>query len=138
MSEYITNAFITRKITLTKFEDENKLPNLGDTERAIQHLMTNFKAHLLLITYGDLGSAAFNRDGACLASASAITNQPIVDTVGAGDAFSSVMLLALTQLWPIDVALQRANAFAADICRIRGASPSDLEFYKKYVQAWKL
>jgi fructokinase len=115
---------------------ENKLPNIGDTERAIQHLMTNLKAHLLLVTYGDLGSAAFDRDGVCLAAAKAITNQPVTDTVGAGDAFSSVMLLALTQHWPMDVALQRANAFAADVCGIRGASPNDLAFYKKYAPAW--
>jgi fructokinase len=117
---------------------ENKLPNTGNTERAIQHLMTNLKAHLLLITYGDLGSAAFNHDGACLASATALVNQPIVDTVGAGDAFSSVMLLALTQHWPLDVALQRANEFAAGVCAIRGATPNDLAFYKKYAVAWNM
>jgi fructokinase len=117
---------------------ENKLPNMGDTERAIQRLMTNLKAHLLLVTYGDLGSAAFNRDGACLAAAKALINQPVVDTVGAGDAFSSVMLLALGQRWPMGVALQRANAFAADVCGIRGASPSDLGFYKKYAPAWNI
>ncbi len=117
---------------------ENKLLHTTDTERAIQRLMAQLKAHLLLVTYGDLGSAAFNHDGACLAAAKAITDQAVVDTVGAGDAFSSVMLLALSQHWPLDVALQRANAFAADVCGIRGASPSDLGFYKKYVQAWNL
>jgi fructokinase len=117
---------------------ENKLPNIGDAERSIQHLMAYFKAHLLLITYGDLGSTAFNRDGDCLASEKAITNQSVVDTVGAGDAFSSVMLLALTLHWPMDVALQRANEFAAGVCAIRGATPTDLEFYKKYAVAWNM
>jgi fructokinase len=117
---------------------ENKLPSLAATERPIQLLMAQLKAHLLLITYGDLGSAAFNRDGACLASAPALIKQPIVDTVGAGDAFSSVMLLALTQHWPMDVALQRANEFAAGVCAIRGATPTDLAFYKKYVVAWNM
>jgi fructokinase len=117
---------------------ENKLPNISDLERAIQQLMTNLKAHLLLVTYGDLGSAAFNREGACLAAAKAITNQPVVDTVGAGDAFSSVMLLALSQRWPMDIALQRANEFASDVCGIRGASPSDLGFYQKYALAWNI
>lgn len=117
---------------------ENKLPTLAATERSIQHLMAQLKAHLLLVTYGDLGSAAFNREGACLASAAALINQPIVDTVGAGDAFSSVMLLAVTQHWPMDIALQRANEFAAGVCAIRGATPTDLAFYKKYVTAWKI
>jgi fructokinase len=117
---------------------ENKLPNIAATERTIQGLMAQLKAQLLLITYGDLGSAAFNRDGTCLAAAIAITNQPVTDTVGAGDAFSSVMLLALKKNWSLDIALQRANEFAADVCGIRGACPSDLSFYKKYALAWKI
>jgi fructokinase len=117
---------------------ENKLLNVTATERPIQRLMAELKAHLLLVTYGDLGSAAFNRDGVCIAGAKAIANKAIVDTVGAGDAFSSVMLLALTQDWPIEVALRRANEFASDVCGLRGATPDDLGFYKKYVQAWNM
>jgi len=116
---------------------ENKLPKTNDIERPIQHLMAQMKAHLLLVTYGDLGSAVFNREGQCLASAPVNKCPEVVDTVGAGDAFSSVMLLALTQNWPIDLALQRANKFASDICGIRGATPADLAFYLKYVNAWK-
>jgi fructokinase len=117
---------------------ENKLLNVTATERPIQRLMAELKAHLLLVTYGELGGAAFNRDGVCLSGAKAVKNKTIVDTVGAGDAFSSVMLLALNQHWRIDVALQRANEFAADVCGLRGATPSDLGFYQKYAQAWKI
>lgn len=116
---------------------ENKLPKINDIERPIQHLMAQMKAHLLLVTYGDLGSAAFNREGQCLASAPVTQCPKVVDTVGAGDAFSSVMLLALIQHWPINIALQRANQFASDICGIRGATPANLTFYQKYVNAWK-
>lgn len=116
---------------------EEQLPKTKDIERPIQHLMAQMKAHLLLVTYGDLGSAAFNREGQCLASAPVTECLKVVDTVGAGDAFSSVMLLALTQHWPMGLALQRANQFAADICAIRGATPADLSFYQKYLNAWK-
>lgn len=116
---------------------ENKPPKTNDIERPIQHLMAQMKAHLLLVTYGDLGSAAFNREGLCLASAPVTKCLKVVDTVGAGDAFSSVMLIALTQNWQIGLALQRANQFASDICGIRGATPIDLTFYQKYVTAWK-
>lgn len=115
---------------------ENKLPKTGDIERPIQYLMAQIKAHLLLVTYGDLGSAAFNREGQCLAAAPVKRCASLVDTVGAGDAFSSVMLLALTQGWALDVALQRANQFASDICGLRGATPSDLAFYQQYA-AWQ-
>jgi fructokinase len=115
---------------------ENKLPNKGDIDSSIKQLMAEVTAHLLLVTYGDLGSAAFNREGICLASTAALSHQTIVDTVGAGDAFCSVMILALMQGWAIDLALQRANEFAAGICGIRGAIPNDLAFYKQYVAAW--
>ncbi|NOS98155.1 MAG: hypothetical protein HOP25_06745 [Methylotenera sp.] len=117
---------------------ESKLPANGTTERPIQRLMAQIKAHLLLVTYGELGSAAFNRDGICISSAPALNGTTMVDTVGAGDAFSSVTLLALTKHWPIEVALQRANEFAAAVCGIRGATPSDLAFYQKYAQEWEI
>jgi fructokinase len=113
-----------------------KLPSINNTSLPIKQLMTHFKTHLLLVTYGDLGSAAFNKDGVCEAAALGLRNKGIIDTVGAGDAFSSVMILAITQGWAMDLALQCANEFAAGICGIRGATPTDLTFYKQYLAAW--
>jgi fructokinase len=117
---------------------ESNLPASGATEHPIQRLMAQMKAHLLLVTYGELGSAAFNREGICISCAPALSGTVVVDTVGAGDAFSSVMLLALTQHWPIEAALKRANAFAAAVCGIRGATPNNLAFYQEYALAWKI
>jgi fructokinase len=115
---------------------DSKLPSINNILQPVKQLMTHFKAHLLLVTYGDLGSAAFNKDGVCEAAALGLKNKEIIDTVGAGDAFSSVMILAITQGWAMDLALQRANEFAAGICGIRGATPTDLTFYKQYLAAW--
>lgn len=61
-----------------------------------------------------------------------------VDTVGAGDAFASVMILGLAQQWPLDLTLQRAQEFASTIVAQRGATISDPEIYRRLVENWKL
>lgn len=60
----------------------------------------------------------------------------IVDTVGAGDAFSSVVCLGLLQEWNHQITLDRAAAFAADLCRIRGATTTDFELYERHLTEW--
>ena len=37
----------------------------------------------------------------------------VVDTVGAGDAFASVIILGLVRDWPLEATLRRAQAFAS-------------------------
>jgi len=57
----------------------------------------------------------------------------VVDTVGAGDAFSSVMLLGILRDWPLTLCLQRAQEFASAIVSIRGAVCLDKVFYQRFV-----
>jgi hypothetical protein len=59
----------------------------------------------------------------------------IVDTVGAGDAFSAVFLFGQMQGWPLALTLARANAFAGAICGISGAVPADISFYTPWMAA---
>jgi fructokinase len=60
----------------------------------------------------------------------------ILDTVGAGDAFSAVFIVGLLREWEISLTLRRAHRFAAAICQIRGAIPEDKEFYKPFLNEW--
>ena len=53
----------------------------------------------------------------------------VIDTVGAGDAFSSIILLGLLKQWPVTLMLQRAQDFASAIVDIRGAISLDARFY---------
>ena len=54
----------------------------------------------------------------------------LLDTVGAGDAFSAVCLAGLMHGdEPADI-LRRAVLFAARICRIRGATTTDVSLYR--------
>lgn len=62
----------------------------------------------------------------------------IVDTVGAGDAFSAVCMLANTHHWDHAVMLERANVFARAICTIRGGAPADMGFYAPFIDSWNL
>lgn len=60
----------------------------------------------------------------------------LVDTVGAGDAFSAVACLGILQSWPHDKTLGRAAAFSADLCRVRGATTTDFDLYERHVSQW--
>jgi fructokinase len=62
----------------------------------------------------------------------------VVDTVGAGDAFASVMLLGLALAWPLEVTLRRAQQFAGRLVGQRGATVGDPGFYAEFVREWQL
>jgi fructokinase len=65
------------------------------------------------------------------------SNIRLVDTVGAGDAFTSVMLLGLLNEWPREVTLRRAQDFASEVCAHRGATVRDQQFYQSQLERWK-
>ncbi len=60
----------------------------------------------------------------------------LVDTVGAGDAFSAILCLGLLQGWAQQTTLDRAAAFAADLCEIRGATTPDFGLYERHLSRW--
>ena len=66
----------------------------------------------------------------------AVLVEALVDTVGAGDAFSAVTLLGLHWGWSLENTLSRALDFAAALCSIRGASPQEPGLYASYLAQW--
>lgn len=91
----------------------------------------------LLVTRGAQGAELF------LANDERLTVAPspdvkLVDTVGAGDAFTAVILLGLQQDWPMPLALERAQQFAAAVVGQRGATVSEPDFYRVFSQNWQL
>jgi fructokinase len=60
----------------------------------------------------------------------------VVDAVGAGDAFSSVVIMGLNNNWPLLTTMQRAQEFASAIVGHRGAIVSDKSFYQDFMNAW--
>jgi fructokinase len=84
------------------------------------------------VTHGGEGAVAWDAGGHCVARAPAPPLARIVDTVGAGDAFSGMMLAGLTQGEAAEAVLDRAVAFASASCGWRGALPADPAVYARW------
>jgi fructokinase len=104
-------------------------------EERVEWLFARTTAQSVLVTRGKEGAVVFMSDGS-QASIAPVQAIDVVDTVGAGDAFSAVMFMGLIKEWPIDVALSRAQSFASSIVGVRGAVVNDKKFYSNYLQQW--
>jgi fructokinase len=91
----------------------------------------------LLLTLGASGAVLHTRDGGPV-EVSPPGEIELVDTVGAGDAFASVMILGLVNQWPAQLTLRRAQDFASRIVGQQGATVSDPAFYRPFIEEWKL
>ncbi|MBT9458702.1 MAG: fructokinase [Burkholderiaceae bacterium] len=98
-------------------------------------LIDRFGLQTLLVTRGAEGYACFDAaerrwlEGHAPAVA-------VVDTVGAGDAFSAVFLLGRLHQWPLALTLQRAAEFASTLCTFKGAVDPSLRAYAEARIAW--
>lgn len=99
-------------------------------------LMDLFDLDQVLVTRGDAGAWLMDRDHTLVKVGATSPAVKLVDTVGAGDGFASIFLLGTLCGWPIVKTLERANAFAASICEIRGAVPEQMDFYEPFKEAW--
>ena len=63
--------------------------------------------------------------------------EKVVDTVGAGDAYSAILCLGYLNKMPIDRINFLANKFAASIWGIKGAIPNSDEIYENFKEEIK-
>ena len=104
-------------------------------EKAGDRFREEFSVHSLVITLGDQGALALTPEGAF--SQAAVQVSEGVDSVGAGDAFAAVLLLGIHQGVDVAEVLRRASSFAADVCRIRGATTEDPDLYDRHLRRWQ-
>lgn len=83
----------------------------------------------VLLTLGEDG-AELHRHGQSPSIVASPKPDPFVDAVGAGDAFSSVMLHAAMTGQPLDRAIPVATHHAARVCSLEGATTTDPSFYQ--------
>lgn len=97
-------------------------------------LMARFNVRRLVITRGAQGWTCLDAAAGALTGAS----PPVVvrDTVGAGDAFASVLLLGEASGWPLAVTLERAAGFAAQVCTLQGAAQAGDPLYARSRASW--
>lgn len=99
---------------------------------AIQKLMKRFALQRLIVTRGPEGYASFDAQGHCDATGAGEALSRVIDTVGAGDAFSAALLALHAARQPLPQALQGANRYAAALCGERGPIPEDNEFFRSW------
>jgi len=112
-------------------------PEEGSLEARARFLLADCELEWLVVTLGGAGAQVFMATADTLSIAPA-QSTPVVDTVGAGDAFTSVLLLGLLRDWPMQQTLQRAQEFASAIVGVRGATVSDAGFYERICVDWEL
>ncbi len=104
---------------------------------AIARLLARFPLRILIVTRGAEGYLAFDCGGAVIAEGAACRAK-VTDTVGAGDAFTAIVILGLSLDWSWPKTLERANQFAAEVCTLRGAVSGDMVFYWTWAERWQL
>ena len=121
--------------------NEDELALLGSGEGPVETRAREFiDQHALkglVVTLGAKGALALTDDGEH-ETVSPSQTLDVVDTVGAGDAFTSVLILGITHGWPLGMTLQRAQGFASLIVGQQGATVQDQSFYRSMINDWNL
>jgi fructokinase len=129
-----------RRANWVKLNDD-ELGLLGTNARGrvleAAEFLREFDLQGLIVTHGAAGAELHTARGELL-RVGPDSDVVKVDTVGAGDAFSSVMILGLARAWPLALTLRRAQEFASKIVGQRGATVSAADFYRPMVDHWNL
>lgn len=120
--------------------NEHELRQLGDpgahdTPELAAGLQGECELEALIITLGANGAMLRSAQGE-ICHVSPRPSSRVVDTVGAGDAFASVVLVGLLRGWPAELMLERAQDFASRVVELRGATTMDRDFYVGQAGEW--
>jgi fructokinase len=99
-----------------------------DDDTFIPFLMDKYALNTVAITKGEKGSELYTKSGSFHSKTNRVSS--IIDTVGAGDAYSAMLAAGILKGWKPSRMLSLASMFALRICEIRGAIPESRDFYK--------
>ena len=102
-------------------------------QQAAIELKTKHDINDVYISCGEQGAILVNDTGMKQANAKSIN---VMDTVGAGDAFSAVVILGLQHGWSDFQIINNANEFASRICEGYGGTPIKQGEYDQYLAKW--
>lgn len=119
-------------------QDELALLTSGDNDpqRIAQLFGDAENLKELILTQGEQGAMSITQEGE-LNRIEPKKDPNIIDTVGAGDAFSSVVILGKHLSWANDLTLARAQDFASGVVGLQGATTSDPSFYQAFKDQWQ-
>ena len=116
--------------------NHNELQLLGlmcdDLATSAKAILQRFGLEGVIVTSGEEGAYLLTASG----EQHTIKPEPVaevVDTVGAGDAFTSVILAGLSAGWPLSQTMVRAQKLASAIVTIRGALPKNRDVYQNII-----
>lgn len=134
-----------RRASLAKLSEEELLvvagwQGIGDAAPTALALSVAkaFGIATLVVTRGAQGAWAI-ADGGLIEVPAAPVEASVeapADSVGAGDAFAAIVILGHLRGWPLPITMSRAAEFAAAICAIHGATPTDTAFYPRFAESW--
>lgn len=125
-----------RWVKLNQTELEQLAPDAEGLAERAEALLGQTGPARLIVTRGEAGALALEASGPRLSVGPAGTI-PVVDTVGAGDAFAAVCMLGQSRGWSLATILERARDFAAAMVGVRGATVEDRSFYQGFLEAWR-
>jgi len=105
------------------------IKNKFDLMKSSFELMKQFKIELLAVTKGAMGSTLIKNENV---DHFKIDPLEVVDTLGAGDAFASILCAGYLEKWNLGTINQLANEFAVEICKIKGALPVNDSVYDTF------
>ena len=130
------NSLIQADLVKLNLEELALIQNMLASKDApadfVGYLMDAYALKLVSLTKGEDGSELFTRSGHFTAPPK--KPRKIADTVGAGDAYTAILAAGYLQMWEPEEILDIAADFAARICEIEGAIPSDGLFYSKWLK----
>lgn len=100
-----------------------------------QRVRERFGLEAVIVTCGPEGAFAVTADDPVSAAAEHVVEA--VDAVGAGDAFSAVVILGIIRAWSLPATLRRAVEFAAALCAMPGPVPEDASIYQTFLNRWR-
>lgn len=112
------------------------IPDNKDIQSASEYLLSEKSADLVILTKGSDGANALTLNKLYTIKPGELVN--VVDTVGAGDAFSSIIITGLHYDWPLQTILDRAQVFASSVVAQQGATTEDKNFYEPFITEWGL
>ncbi|MCX7872005.1 MAG: carbohydrate kinase [Verrucomicrobiae bacterium] len=93
----------------------------GNLNQQVETIASRFNIHTIAVTFGEEGSLLF-QDGKWSHYKPHPVN--VVDTVGAGDAFTAALAIGLLRKFSLDKINYIANEVAAYVCSQPGATPA--------------
>lgn len=109
------------------------LPGAGTIKSKARHLLEHYQLNKVFVTCGADGALAIDAAGDALWMRPE-NNSLVMDSVGAGDAFSAVLIHGVLKGWPLLKTMDHAQRFASVIVSLPGAVPLSKDVYDRFLK----